>query len=187
VQAAAYQDASPPPPVAAGASLEAIFAQHHGAVYRAAYRVTGNAMDAEDVLQTVFTRLLRREDTLDLSQSAASYLHRAAVNASLDLLRQRRRARAVALADVEDDLTDDRQPGPERQSRSRELGRRLRQAMAQLSPRQAEIFALRYVEGLGNLDIARLLGTSQTAIAVVLHRARHRLQRELTSSQGEVS
>lgn len=190
MQAAAYQDTAPPlanPANQAGVSLEAIFSQHHGAVYRAAYRITGNPMDAEDVLQTVFTRLLRREETPDLSQSAASYLHRAAVNAALDLLRARRRARAVALADVEEDLTDDHQPGPERHSRSRELGRRLRRALAQLSPRQAEIFTLRYVEGLGNLDIARLLGTSQTSIAVVLHRARHRLQRELQSAQGDVS
>jgi RNA polymerase sigma-70 factor, ECF subfamily len=187
VQAAAYRDASPPPGAAPAGGLEAIFSQHHAAVYRAAYRITGNSMDAEDVLQTVFTRLLRRDGTLDLSQSAASYLHRAAVNASLDLLRSRRRARAVALADVEENLTDESYPGPERHSRSRELGRRLRQALSQLSPRQAEIFSLRYLEGMGNLDIARQLGTSQTAIAVVLHRARHRLQRELESLQGDVS
>jgi RNA polymerase sigma-70 factor (ECF subfamily) len=187
VQAAACQEASPPPGAGPDAGLGAIFSQHHGAVYRAAYRITGNSMDAEDVLQTVFTRLLRREEAPDLSLSAGSYLHRAAVNASLDLLRSRRRARAVALADVEDDLTDDDQPSPERRSSSRELGRRLRRALSQLSPRQAEIFALRYLEGMGNLDIARLLGTSQTVIAVVLHRARHRLQRELRPSQGEVS
>jgi RNA polymerase sigma-70 factor (ECF subfamily) len=187
VQAAAYQEASPPPGAGPDVHLEAIFSQHHGAVYRAAYRITGNPMDAEDVLQTVFTRLLRRPEALDPSQSAGSYLHRAAVNASLDLLRSRRRARAVALADVEDDLTDENEPSPERHSRSRELGRRLRQALAQLSPRQGEIFALRYLEGMGNLDIARQLGTSQTVIAVVLHRARHRLQRELKSLQGEAS
>ncbi len=187
VQAAAYQEPSPPPGSGPDTRLGAVFSQHHGAVYRAAYRITGNSMDAEDVLQTVFTRLLRRPDALDPAQAAGSYLHRAAVNASLDLLRSRRRARAVALADVEGDLTDEDQPDPERRSRSRELGRRLRQALTQLSPRQAEIFALRYLEGMGNLDIARQLGTSQTVIAVVLHRARHRLQRELKSLQGEVS
>src|SRR5262245_2071476 len=41
--------------------LETVFRRHHEAVFRAAYRITGDAMDAEDVLQTVFTRLLRRE------------------------------------------------------------------------------------------------------------------------------
>ena len=59
--------------------------------------------------------------------------------------------------------------------------------MSRLSPRQAEIFTLRYLEGMGNLEIARLLGASQTSIAVLLHRARHRLQRELGPLEGEPS
>lgn len=192
--AAAYE--SPTARVPAGeppADLGAIFEEHHGAVYRAAYRVTGNAMDAEDVLQTVFTRLLRRSEPgagqprLDPSQAVGSYLHRAAVNAALDLLRSRRRSRLVAIGDLEQELVDDAGPGPERLSSSRDLGRRLRAALARLSPRQAEIFALRYLEGLGNLEIARLLGSSQTAIAVILHRARHRLKLELGTPQGDRS
>src|SRR4051794_32918978 len=57
VQAAAYEKQPLMSPPGALQSLEAIFREHHGAVYRAAYRITGNAADAEDVLQTVFTRL----------------------------------------------------------------------------------------------------------------------------------
>jgi len=199
VQAVAYDATAARPGAGPPADLAAIFAQHHGAVLRAAYRVTGNAMDAEDVLQTVFTRLLRRpggpgasdrdaeRPRLDPSQAVGSYLHRAAVNAALDLLRSRRRSRQVALGDVEQELVDESGPGPERRSSSRELGRRLRAALALLPPRQAEIFALRYLEGLENREIARQLGSSQTAIAVILHRARHRLQRELRPPQGEMS
>lgn len=167
-------------------TLEGLFREHHGAVYRAAYRITGDAMDAEDVLQTVFIRLLRREDELDLSATAGSYLHRAAVNAALDLMRKRKRSKKVDLDDVREHIEDEVNPTPERARGSRELGQRLRQAMGQLSPRQAEIFSLRYLEGMGNLEIARMLGSSQTAIAVLLHRARHRLQKELGPLQGEV-
>ncbi len=183
VQAAAYDRPLESPPGA----LEALFREHHGAVYRAAYRITGNAMDAEDVLQTVFTRLLRREEQPDLSESAGSYLHRAAVNAALDLMRRRKRSRRVDLEEVGDDLVDTTDPGPERVQGSRELKTRLREAMSRLSPRQAEIFTLRYLEGMGNLEIAKMIGASQTSIAVLLHRARHRLQKELGSLQGEVS
>jgi RNA polymerase sigma-70 factor (ECF subfamily) len=184
VQAAAtYQKPLDGPP----AALEGLFREHHGAVYRAAYRITGNAMDAEDVLQTVFTRLLRREEQPDLSESAGSYLHRAAVNAALDLMRRRKRSRQVDLEEVGDNLVDRSDPGPERARGSRELKSRLREAMAQLSPRQAEIFTLRYLEGMGNLEIARMLGASQTSIAVLLHRARHRLQKELGSLEGDLS
>jgi len=181
VQAAAYERPLDRPPEA----LDSLFREHHGAVYRAAYRITGNAMDAEDVLQTVFTRLLRREEQPDLSESAGSYLHRAAVNAALDLMRRRKRSRRVDLDEVGETLVDASDRGPERTRGNRELKTRLREAMSRLSPRQAEIFTLRYLEGLGNLEIARLLGASQTSIAVLLHRARHRLQKELRPFEGE--
>jgi RNA polymerase sigma-70 factor (ECF subfamily) len=183
VIAAAYDRPLDSPPDA----LEALFREHHGAVYRAAYRITGNAMDAEDVLQTVFTRLLRREEQPDLSESAGSYLHRAAVNAALDLMRRRKRSRRVDLDEVGESLVDTHDPGPERARGSQELKVKLREALGRLSPRQAEIFTLRYLEGLGNLEIARMLGASQTSIAVLLHRARHRLQKELVSFEGEMS
>jgi len=183
VQAAAYEKQTLSPPVALQ-SLEAIFREHHGAVYRAAYRITGNAADAEDVLQTVFTRLLRREEQPDLSNSAGSYLHRAAVNAALDLMRRRKRARAVDLDEVGEQLVDE-DAGPERRRGSREIAVRVREALGRLSPRQAEIFSLRYLEGLGNLEIATMLGSSQTSIAVILHRARHRLQKELAPLEGD--
>ena len=171
VQAAAAYE-SPAARVPAGeppADLGAIFEQHHGAVYRAAYRVTGNAMDAEDVLQTVFTRLLRRtggpgadgreagQPRLDPSQAVGSYLHRAAVNAALDLLRSRRRSRLVAIGDLEHELVDEAGPGPERLSSSRDLGRRLRAAMARLSPRQAEILAMIYDRDMDVAEIAAAL------------------------------
>ena len=185
VQAAAYD--RPPLESPPAGALELLFREHHGAVYRAAYRITGNAMDAEDVLQTVFTRLLRREEQPDLSESAGSYLHRAAVNAALDLMRRRKRSRKVDLDEVGESLVDVSDVGPERARGSQELKAKLREAMGRLSPRQAEIFTLRYLEGLGNLEIAKMLGASQTSIAVLLHRARHRLQKELGSLQGELS
>src|SRR4028119_509735 len=110
VQAAVFEKSAVRPPEA----LEAIFREHHGNVFRTAYRITGNAADAEDVLQTVFMRLLRREEQPDLSNSAGSYLHRAAVNAALDTLRRRKRARAVDLDAVSEQLVDEAHSSAER-------------------------------------------------------------------------
>lgn len=185
MSAAAAQPLRQPPE-----ALEAIFRQHHEAVFRTAYRITGDAMDAEDVLQTVFVRLLRRDEgrePLSPEEGAGRYLHRAAVNAALDLLRRRKRRPAVALDEVGNDLADAAEPGPDRRQQSQELRTLLREALARLSPRSAEIFALRYFEGFGNHEIARLTGASQTAVAVLLHRARHRLQKELAPLQGDLS
>ena len=75
-------------PAAQGAGeLERLFRDHHEQVFRAAYRITGSVTDAEDVLQTIFLRLASNAGTPDLAPSPAGYLHRAAVNAALDLVR----------------------------------------------------------------------------------------------------
>src|SRR5437667_10856411 len=70
--------------------IDEMFRRHHGLVYRAAYRITGNAEDAEDVLQTLFLRLLRRERPLDFQANPQGYLHRAAVNIALDVIKLRK-------------------------------------------------------------------------------------------------
>ena len=81
--------------------LEPLFLRHQDRVFRAAYRVTGSAADAEDVLQTVFLRLARSSESTTIVENPDSYFARAAINASLDLLRARKRSRSVAIDDIE--------------------------------------------------------------------------------------
>src|SRR5690242_21859219 len=94
--------------------LEKTFREHHAMVFRAAYRITGNAGDAEDVLQTVFLRLVRRDADAEPVGNMASFLHRAAVNAALDLVRQRQNIRNVPLDDLEPVLAEPAHRGPDR-------------------------------------------------------------------------
>jgi len=166
------------------ARLEGLWREHSDAVFRAAYRVTGNPADAEDVVQTVFLRLAK--SGAELAPAAGGYLHRSAVNAALDVVRSRQRAGWVPL----DPAGTGAEPpseaaGPEEDREQRELRRNLRLALARLSPRAAEVFALRYFEGLGNTEIADLLGVSQGVVAVLLHRTRARLRKELVALTGE--
>ncbi|MEK7404786.1 MAG: RNA polymerase sigma factor [Acidobacteriota bacterium] len=168
---------------AAVADLEQVFQAHHGRVFRAAYRVTGNAGDAEDVLQTVFLRLLDRHATEPIADMP-SYLHRAAVNAALDLLRTRQRSHSLPLEEVAPRLVQDARLQPDRRLAARELRESLRQAIARLSPKAAEIFALRYFEGYEYAEIASMLGLTLSNVAVTLHRSRGQLQEELRSFIG---
>jgi RNA polymerase sigma-70 factor (ECF subfamily) len=178
--AAVNQNEMLPPP---SGNLEAIFQDSHSQVFATAYRMTGSAQDAEDVLQTVFLRLLRRQDDLDLSPSPGSYLHRAAVNASLDLIRSRARSRTVGLDDFE--IAEGSHKSPDRQQQGRELRGMLRQAVLTLTPKSAEIFSLRFLEDCSNREIAKTLGMSQTAVGVALHRARAQVKKEIRSLIGE--
>jgi RNA polymerase sigma-70 factor (ECF subfamily) len=146
--------------------LEEMFREHHSMVFRTAYRVTGNPADAEDVLQTVFLRLARREPKID---NPESYLRRSAVNAALDLVRARHDSAVLEL---------DRLPG-RAQHEQGELRENLRRALATLPERSAEMFALRYFEGLSNSEVARVMGLSQVTVTVTLHRTRRKLQQIL--------
>jgi RNA polymerase sigma-70 factor, ECF subfamily len=160
-----------------------MFQAHHGLVFRTAYRITGNAADAEDVLQTVFLRMLRRDQAARALERQESYFRRAAINVSLDLVRSSKDARNVPLEDVPPgDLPQGRQ-----QPEAKELREHLRAALARLNPREAEIFAMRFFEDLSNQEIAKILGISQIHVAVILHRTRTRLQKEVRSYIGERS
>ena len=164
-----------------------VFREHHATVFRAAYRVTGNASDAEDVLQTVFMRLLRRQPDAVAVGNMEGYLRRAAVNAALDLIRSRQAAQQVPLDDVAPLLSENTSLAPDRLHRSTEIRHWLREAVSRLSPRAAEMFALRFFEGKENPEIAELLNTTPGTVAVTLSRTRDRLEKEYRAYQGGVA
>ncbi len=159
--------------------LESLFQAHHGRVFRTAQRITGSAADAEDVLQTVFLRLVKGHEDYDLSQNPEAYLSRAAINASLDLLRSRTRSKVVALDDVNTDALVSGFRNPEMAHADKELQNLVRAAVARLGKTAGEMFVLRYYEGFDNKEIAALLNTSPLVVGVVLHRARTKLRKEI--------
>ena len=160
--------------------LEGLFQAHYRLIYRTAYSVTGSRQDAEDVLQTVFLRLLRRGFPPDFGRNPQGYLYRAAVNLSLNIKRTRKRQQ---LADgVERLLT----PVPVAESSTDDgLQRSLLDAIAQLKPRAVEILILRYEHDYSDAKIAKMLGTSRGTIAVTLYRTRARLKKLLLRAPRE--
>lgn len=155
--------------------LDRLFREHNEQIFRTAYRITGSTADAEDVLQTVFLRLARRDDVLDLDPNPGSYLYRAAVNAALDVVRARKRGASVTIEEVEPHT----EMNPEKVHASREIHDLVRAAVANLNPKAAELFVLRYFEGYGNSEIAEMLGMSKMVVPVLLHRARAQVRRDL--------
>lgn len=173
--------------------LEAHFRLHAPRVLAAAYRITGNASDAEDVLQNVFLRLMRRRRGKQLENDLGPYLRRAAVNAGLDVVRARK-ARPGHSMDEMEPVADPSPVSPESAQSSRELRDRIRAALADESPKAAEMFALRYFEGYDNKEIARMVGASANTVGVTLHRTRLRVReaiaahmRPSAADQGETT
>jgi len=168
-----------PGPNSRETELESLFRDHSDRVFRAAYRITGNTVDAEDVLQTVFLRLSRREGAVNLEPSPASYMHRAAVNAALDVVRHRKRQESVPLDEMLD-LAGHPQSRPDALYASGEIRRVVSEAVAGLGEKTSEMFVLRYFEGYDNHEIAEIMGTSQVVVGVLLHRARGRVKKYIS-------
>ena len=163
----------------AAREFDAIFREHADLVFGTAYGITARREDAEDVLQTVFIRLWRRDVPVQFHKSPKAYLYRAAINQSLNILKTRKRHPTTDLAgaDVVADTSSSEQ--------DEALQRKLYEAIAQLPAEVAEILILRYLHGYTDAAIATLLGKSRVTIAVRLHRAKAQLRRLLRLSLGE--
>jgi len=159
-----------------------IFEEYYDLVYRTAYSITRTPQDAEDVVQTIFLRLLRRDVLPDLTKNPKAYFYRAAVNVSLKTVRFRKRHVLSGESEQFERSDPDEHNGDNEQ-----LDRRLWQAIAELSESAAQIVVLRYVHEYSLSDIARLLGTSRSTVAVSLFRSRARLKKLIRLSEGEQS
>jgi RNA polymerase sigma-70 factor (ECF subfamily) len=155
--------------------VDRLYTEHHAMVFAVAYRVTGSSQDAEDVLHTVFLRLLKREGATAAMSNSEAYLRRSAVNAALDVVRGRKVTSGLQpeqLVSTSRDALD--------QLGDAQLRDQLRVALAKLPDRAAEVFVLRYIEDRPNREIARLLGMSQLAVAGALFRAKQKLKHALS-------
>jgi RNA polymerase sigma-70 factor, ECF subfamily len=162
--------------------FESIFREHSEFVYRTAYRVTGSEEDAEDVMQTLFLKLLRSPLPPDIQEKPRAYLYRAAVNTALNVVRSKKHQVLTDRTEVFESTA------PWRESnRDEGIHESLRMAIAELNPKAAEIFILRYVHGYSDSEIGALLGTSRGTIAISLFRSRSRLRKSIRSYQGEKS
>jgi len=152
------------------AGFAGLYKRHYEVVFRAALRITGNPADAEDVLQTVFLRVLSGSEPEASAERPAAYFRRAAVNAAVDVLRRR----AVQATTAYDDQAPHAAVEP-----ALLLKHRLRRAIATLERDDASLFLLRFVEGLSNQELADMFQLEKNNVAVRLHRIRVRLQEEL--------
>src|SRR5262245_28018163 len=156
--------------------LGRLFREHNQLVFRTAYSVTGSVEDAEDVLQNLFTGLLRRELPPELHKNPRAYFYRAAFNLTLNAVRYRKRHPSAGTADSvnsEIRLTESHH--------TEDLEARLREAIAELHPTSAQILILKYVHNFSLAEIAKLLGTTRSTVAVSLFRSRGKLKKQIRS------
>ena len=158
--------------------------RHSRAVFRLAHRMTGNASDAEDVVQETFLKAYRQLGRFESRANFSTWLHRIAVNCSIDLIRSRpHREAGHDMADLEEmgpgDGPDAGQKTPERLMLSTEVQDRIAGAMSALSQRERAAFVLRHFEGHSIEDISRSLGLKANATKHSIFRAVRKMRAAL--------
>jgi RNA polymerase sigma-70 factor, ECF subfamily len=153
--------------------------RHGRTLHRLAYRITGSADDAEDVVQEAFIRAYRQLASWDGRAAVSTWLHRITVNCALDLLRSRQRRPEDS--GREETLMSHHEPGTpqERHARGSEIREAVARAMESLSTNERTAFVLRHFEGMSIDEIGRALGTKVNATKHTVFRAVQKLRQEL--------
>jgi RNA polymerase sigma-70 factor (ECF subfamily) len=163
-------------------AFRSLVEHHTQAVFRLAWRITGNTIDAEDMVQETFLRAWKQLGKFDGRAAFGTWVHRIAANCSLDHIRSRK-GKAEAADDplARDPLMNVAHggPSPERLAQSAEITGLLIPALDELTEMERAAFILRHYEGLPILEISRVLGVEAGAAKHSVFRAVQKLRRAL--------
>ena len=175
-------------------ALEKLMARYTDRVYRLAHGITGNAADAEEVVQDVFLSVFRKIHTFEGRAALGSWIYRVTTNAALIKRRGQRTNREIPLepslpvflpdghrAGAPGFLKADWSQTPEADLLSKETRETLHRAIADLPDQYRAVVVLRDVQGLSNEEVADVVGESVACVKSRLHRARMALREELSA------
>lgn len=160
--------------------------RHSRSVYRSAYRITANAADAEDVVQETFLRAYRALGNFDARAALTTWLHRIAVNCSLDLIDARRRREGRIDAGEDLALVPSTAASPDRVALGAEMQRAVAMAMDALTGNERTAFVLRHFEGVPLEEIGQILGIRLNATKNTVFRAVKKLRNQLQPFTGSL-
>ena len=165
-----------------------IVERHSDRVYRLAYRLTGNRVDAEDLTQEVFVRVFRGLDSYSPG-TFEGWLHRITTNLFLDQARRKQRIRFDALSDERAARLTSTAPDPHLAYAERTFDDDIERALASLPPDFRAAVVLCDVEGLTYEEIATILDAKLGTVRSRIHRGRAMLRAALAHrapAQGRV-
>lgn len=166
--------------------------RHSHAVFRLAFRMTGNEQDAEDMVQETFLRAYKQLHRFDGRAAFGTWIYRICANCSLDLLRARQTRREAQPLDSDEESVHwlervaAREPSPERLAHSGQIAGLLQPALKRLSAMERAAFILRHYEGCDIEEIAKTLGVQANAAKHSVFRAVQKLRRALEPAWGAV-
>lgn len=170
--------------------LHEVLACRLPSLHRSAYRLLGNAADADDAVQDALLSACRHLDQFRGESQISTWLTAIVFNSARMRLRHRRRNVHVSL---DEPIGEERQysvsqrlvgpgPNPEEECRNSELTRHLKRFMSRLSPTLRRTFQLRAMDGLSIRETAEILGLPTGTVKARLARARKQLKQLMKRS-----
>ncbi len=163
------------------AACRLLMETHLGRIHAFAWRMLGDAGEAEDVAQEVFLRLWRQAGKWRAEARVGTWLHRVAHNLCIDRLRMRRGDTGGEAPDLPDPA-----PGPAAEHQRTQVARRVEAALACLPERQRAAIALVHYQELGNIEAAGIMGVSVEALESLLSRGRRSLREALAGMRDDL-
>jgi RNA polymerase sigma-70 factor (ECF subfamily) len=169
-------------------AFERLVRAYDQSVIRIAMNLLRSPEEARDVYQEAFLKVYRHLHQFRFDCSFHTWLYRIVTNICLDHLRRRKvRREEPTVVDTPEGTIDriaeapESGPGanPERQTWNRQLGSRIEQALAGLTPRERTVFELRHYEGLRLRAIGEIIGTTEEAAKNCLFRATQKMRTKL--------
>jgi RNA polymerase sigma-70 factor, ECF subfamily len=163
-------------------SWDELVREHGDRVYRLAYRLSGNAQDAEDITQETFIRVFRSLSNYQPG-TFEGWLHRITTNLFLDMVRRRNRIRMEALPEDYDRVPSDG-PSPEQVYHDARLAPDLQSALDSLAPEFRAAVVLCDIEGLSYEEIGATLGVKLGTVRSRIHRGRQAIREHLATHRS---
>jgi len=168
------------------AAFDLLYARHKGGVYRYLLRHCRRSAIADELFQDVWSSVIRARSTYAPTAKFTTWLYRLAHNRWIDQLRVDVHLTLVSVDDeahgeVVAAIPASRAEQPESRTENRELGERLRAAVAALPSLQRDVFLLQHEGGLSLAEIAELTGAGVETVKSRLRYAIGKLRRELES------
>ena len=152
-----------------------LFKRHHKTLFNFLYHMTYQRDVAEDLAQQVFYRMLKYRESFTGSGEFLHWMFTIARNVIKD--QGRRKKLPMAAAHIDDII--DMVPGHthvEEALERKQSAEQLRRAMGALNDAEREILSLSRFQELKNQEVAEILGITEGAVKVRLHRAMHQLK-----------
>ena len=151
------------------------FMPHYKLLYRVAYHLTGNAQDAEDLLQDMYLKLWQKRDELPDAAMKEAYLVTMIRRLFLD---QRRLKHVNTSAELKEELSPPDERSLDHQIDSKDEARQMEGLISQLPERDAKIIQMHLMEDRSYEEIEQNTGLSQGNIRIIVMRTRQKLKQQ---------